>query len=111
MSSVTCHQRKQPQPQTLPLLTPPLCTLHNRPRQNPKTQINLTTQKIIATFKRISFYLISLFLFDDTLSDQKSPTLSVWVAYRGDQLRRYKIQTDIATYRLNWPRGQFSGNE
>ena len=25
MSPVTCHQRQHPQPQTIPLLTPPLC--------------------------------------------------------------------------------------
>ena len=27
---VTCHYRQQPQPRTLPLLTPPVCTLHSK---------------------------------------------------------------------------------
>ena len=37
-----------------------------------------------------------------TVFDQKSPALSVPVVDGGD------IHTDIATYRLSWPRGQFS---
>ena len=60
MSHVTCHQRQQPQQQTLHLLTPPLCTLAlfakteicvfgNHPIY-PKTPKKIQTQKMVQTF-------------------------------------------------------------
>ena len=46
----------------------------------------------------------------DTLFDQKSPSLLVPVGDEGDKQITHKIQTDITTYRLNWPRGRFREN-
>ena len=45
--------------------------------------------------------------FGETLIDQKSQALLVPVVNGGDGLT-HPQPTDIATYRLNWPRGQFS---
>ena len=82
MSPVTCHQRQQPQPQTLPLVTPPLCIVTQETFQNPKN---------VKTLKRGS-------KFSDTVFDQKYPAFLVPAANRGDTR-----PTDIATYRLNQP--------
>ena len=40
LSHVSCHQHQQPQPQTLPLLTPPLCTMHPKALNISKAQLH-----------------------------------------------------------------------
>ena len=49
---VTCHQHQQPQPQTLTLLTPPLCTVGWVTKTETKTQKRFQTQKSIETFNK-----------------------------------------------------------
>ena len=75
---VSCGQ--QPQLQTLPLLTPPLCTVCWFTKTEPKTNQYLYT----TPFKRgvLSFFLI----FSNTNYDQINPALSVPVADGGDKL-------------------------
>ena len=91
---VTCHQRQQQQPQTLPLLTPPLCRVGWFPKTEPKNPTNAKTQKRVKPSQKKGFLVL--------LFDQKSPALLLLVADRGDT-----EPTDIATSRLNWPRGRF----
>ena len=82
MSPVTCHQSQQPQPHTLPLLTPPLCAVgwfSKTETQNPKKNLK---HKIGQNLQKKRF--LSFANFSDKLCDQKSPGLLVLVAYGGD---------------------------
>ena len=57
MSHVTCHQRQQPQSQTLPLLTPPLCIIHyaRQPIHLKTEEKNLKPQNCPNLKKKIGF--------------------------------------------------------
>ena len=83
LSPITCHQRQQPQPQTLPLLTPPLCTVGWFTKTEPKNKTK------IHNFCNLS----------DTLFEQKSPALSVPVDNGVDNIcphRHCNLLTELA---------------
>ena len=108
MLHVTFHRRQQPQ--TFPLLTPPLCTVGWFSKMEAKkNQKKFKNQQTVETFQKKG--LISFFNFSNTLLDQKSPALLVPVANGG---ARHKRQTTVPQtlrlYRLNPPKGQFSEN-
>ena len=56
LSTVNCHQRQQPKPQTLPLLTPPLCTVDWLTKTEPKFFLNkFKTKKSRRSAKNAQF--------------------------------------------------------
>ena len=64
VSPVTCHQRQQSQPQTLPLLTPPLFSVGWFTPTEPTTHFFLLqTQKMVQTFNKnrgLSFPILAI---------------------------------------------------
>ena len=98
MSHVTC---RQPQPQTLPLLNPMHNRLAHKDPENPKKLKckNHWIGKIIKTFSCRPILVIH----SSTRSLQS-------IGKRGFQTRSDRQVTDIATYRLNSPRGRCSDN-
>ena len=75
MSTVTCHQCQQPQQQTLPLLTPLLCTVVCLWKTNLFTQKLFQNPKLCPGHKKTDSFLS--FKFSDMLFDQKSPIHAV----------------------------------
>ena len=69
MSPVTCHQRQQPLPKTLPALTPPLCTVDLFTKLEPKHMTDLKPNEniesgvrclVVGAWGEMSDYLKSL---------------------------------------------------
>ena len=110
-SPVTCHQRQQPQPHTLSLIIP-----HYTQASSPKqSYLSFGTSLLATTIKRSNKNKIINKKFKN--SNKKGfhsfailaiPSLTS----PGDSSSRRMAhaQTDIATYRLNRGRGQFSQN-
>ena len=99
MSPVTCHQRQHRQPQTLPLLTPPICTVsrlvHKDRTHKPK---NFRTQKNCQHLPKKRGHSV-------TGSLQLS-----WFRSSREGKTTHPRETDIATHRLNPNRGRCSDN-
>ena len=110
LSPVTCHQHHQPEPQTLPLLTPlctvswftktEICFLQNQPIY-PKPKDISKLIKLSKPEKRVSQFCN----FSDTLFDQKSPVHAVPDPGLGQGTNsqttlhihgHHKLQTDLA---------------
>ena len=108
VSSVTCHLSLTP---TATATDPPpvnSATMHSRlVHKDPKTLIISERTKLSKRPKKkqnIQKYAN----ISNTLFDQKSPVHREAKFPRVD--RQTDIVTDIATYRLNWPRGRVSEN-
>ena len=94
MPPVTCHQRQQPQPQTLPQFISPLCTLCWFTKTEPrKPKKNQNSKKKLKPLKMGIFF----FNFSNAPLDQKSPALLVPVADGGDNIHQ---TTDPQTSQL-----------
>ena len=102
LSAVTCHQGKQPQPETLPLLTPPLCTLHSRlVHQQGTKKPNKKKCKKLSNENLTVFWLANI---NDTLQSTGKRGFQEGTTYNIQQ------QKGTATYRMNRSWGRFSEN-
>ena len=105
MSPVIFHLRKQPQPETLPLVTTPLCTV-GLFAKTPLIKIFIIA-KILEEPQQKSFFLYP------NISD--TPFNQISIFHQKVFFPRCDRQTDkqmeIATNLLNWPMGQFSENQ
>ena len=102
ISPVTCHWRQQPQPQTLPLLTPPLRTVGwfaktNKPKQiseQPKNQNWKKTKKnsrgmLILAIRSLTR---SIILKPFGRWDRRTPRLLEWIGLGRIQWKSERLQ-------------------
>ena len=65
LSPVTCHQHQQPQQQTLPLLTPPLCTVVWLNKTEPKNTLHMFL-KVAEQIPRYLIFEVGFFGWGET---------------------------------------------